>query len=59
LGLEGLQAACEENEELQAALEGLGRCFARLLAVRQQRFFNMMVGVAASPACRRSGSFLF
>jgi len=45
LGLEGLQAACEENEELQAALEGWGRCFARLPAVRQQRFFNMNEGV--------------
>jgi len=34
----GLQAACEENEELLAALEGW---------------------VAASPACRRSGSLFF
>jgi hypothetical protein len=34
LGVEGLQAACEENEELQAALEGAWRCYAA-------RFFNM------------------
>jgi len=34
--VKGLQAACEENEELQAALEGWGRCFAA-------RFFNMKI----------------
>jgi len=36
----GLQAACEENEELQAALEGVCRCFARLPAVRQLVFLT-------------------
>jgi len=40
------------------------RCCARLPAVRQQRFFNMknywkIRGVAAAPACRRSGSSFF
>jgi len=33
-------ATGEEHEELQAALEGWGRCFARLPAVRQLSFLT-------------------